>query len=246
MTDNAWNQAEDLAEKHANQGGLFIRLPNHGDKVVGAFCGEPYAREVHWTGERYEECTGEGCSICGTGKKPSLRVMLNFYVPAEGGMKVYEHGTRVFKDVLKLRGKYGLSTWLFEIERHGEAGSNKTRYSILPEAKIDDELQARIDAEELNDLASFAGEKSTDSNPTPAAASTDSASGVIPPESAGRLVGRLKSLPRSDVDTFLARFSISRVRDLQVSDAQAAAALLADLEAKQAPAPASEDIDPFA
>jgi hypothetical protein len=152
---NAWDHAESLSEKHANQGGVFVRLANHGDKVVGAFCGEPHAREVHWTGERYVECSGQGCALCSGGKKPSLRVMLNFYVPAEGVMKVYETGTRVFRDLLKLRAKYGLGSWLFEIERHGEAGSTKTRYSVLPEAQIDAAMRARIDAAELIDLSSL-------------------------------------------------------------------------------------------
>lgn len=232
---NAWTQAEELTKKHAEQGGVFVRLANHGDKVVGAFCGEPYAREVHWTGERYEVCTGEGCTLCaGGGKKPSLRVMLNFFVPALGEMKVYEAGTRVFKDLLKLRAKYGLESWIFEIERHGEAKSTKTSYSILPEAKIDPELRARIDATELNDLESLAGMAGESEPPA-----------NISAEEAVQVVNRLKALPRSDVDQFLQRFGISRVRELMVADLQAAHGLISQLEAKHAPPPAAE-IDPFA
>lgn len=239
---NAWDQAEDLTKKHAEQGGIFVRLANHGDKVVGAFCGEPYAREVHWTGERYEECTGEGCTHCGTGKKPSLRVMLNFFVPAENAMKIYEGGTRWFKDLLKIRGKYGLDSWLFEVERHGEAGSTKTTYSILPEIKVDGELRAKIDAAELNDLAGLAGGDEGTTQGADPGGSANIASETVAP-----LVARLKALPRSDVDTFLSRFGISRVRDLAAGDEQAAYALLAQLEAKHAPAPApAAEIDPFA
>jgi len=238
---NAWEQAEELTKKHAEQGGIFVRLANNGDKVVGAFCGEPFAREVHWTGERYGECTGEGCSYCGTGKKPSLRVMLNFYVPAENAMKVYEGGTRWFKDLLKVRGKYGLDSWLFEVERHGEAGSTKTTYSILPEVKIDGELRARMDAAELIDLAGLAsGDDSEDAAPPDTAGPA-----TIPTEAVAPLVARLKALPRTDVDTFLGRFGISRVRDLAAADEKTAYALLAQLEQKHAPAPAAE-IDPFA
>jgi hypothetical protein len=51
---NSWDKARTLADQHASQGGIFVRLANDGDKVVGAFCGEPFAREVVWTGERYE------------------------------------------------------------------------------------------------------------------------------------------------------------------------------------------------
>ena len=78
----AWEMATTMADKHANSGGIFVRLANNGDKIVGAFCGEPYAREVIWTGERYEQFDENNSAH--QGKRPSLRVMLNFYVPAEG------------------------------------------------------------------------------------------------------------------------------------------------------------------
>lgn len=146
--------AWEMADKHANSGGIFVRLANNGDKIVGAFCGEPYAREVIWTGERYEQFDEN--NIAHQGKRPSLRVMLNFYVPTEGAMKVIEGGTVWFKDVLRVRDKYGLDKWLFEIERHGDAGDPKTTYSILPEEKLDDEMRARIAAAEAHDLKSTA------------------------------------------------------------------------------------------
>lgn len=246
---SAWDYAENLSEKHANQGGMFIRLVNNGDKVVGAFCGEPHAREVHWTGERYEECTGDGCAHCAGGKKPSLRVMLNFYVPAEGAMMVYETGTRVFRDILKLRAKYGLQSWMFEIERHGEKGSSKTRYSVLPEAQLDAELKAQIAQAELHDLAGLGerGDDGADAAPEPATAASSGAGGAtFPTEAVAPLVARLKALPRSDVDTFLGRFRISRVRDLAATEEQAAYTLLEQLEARHAPPPAADEIDPFA
>ena len=50
--NKGWDQAKGLADKHTNSGsGLFVRLANDRDKVVGAFAGDPYARETHWTGE---------------------------------------------------------------------------------------------------------------------------------------------------------------------------------------------------
>jgi hypothetical protein len=151
MSLNAWESASRLADEHTNQGGIFIRLAANGDKVVGAFVGEPFAREVVWTGERYETFD----PAVHTDKRPSLRVMLNFFVPAESGMKVIEGGTVWFKDVLKVRDKYGLDKWLFEIERHGDAGDPKTTYSILPEEKIDDAMRARIRDAEAHDLAAL-------------------------------------------------------------------------------------------
>ena len=155
---NAWQKAQNMAKKYASSGGIFVRLANNGDKVVGVFCGEPHATEVHWTGEKYEECIGVGCSLCSGDRfisKSSLRVKLNFYVPAEGKMKIIEGGTTWFKNVAKVRDKYGLDKWTFEIERHGESGDSKTTYSILPEEKIDDELRAKIAAAKSYDLANI-------------------------------------------------------------------------------------------
>ena len=53
MSD-AWDKASGMADKHANQGGIYVRLANDRDSIIGVFCGEPFAREVVWTGEQYE------------------------------------------------------------------------------------------------------------------------------------------------------------------------------------------------
>ena len=238
---NAWDKASDLADRHANQGGIFIRLASNGDKVVGAFCGEPHAREVHWTGEKYEECQGDGCPHCGGGKRPSLRVMLNFFVPAEGEMKIIEGGTNWFKDVLKVKKKYGLEKWQFEIERHGEAGDPKTTYSILPEEKIDDELRARVAAVELHTLGDLGGGE--DGGSKGDVAKPASSGGAISPRAAGELVALLKALPRSEVDAFLAEFKVQRVRDLRAADEDGARAFIERLTAAQQ---GGGEIDPFA
>ena len=244
MTTNAWDTASRLADKHANQGGIFIRLAANGDKVVGAFCGEPFAREVVWTGERYETYD----PAVHTDKRPSLRVMLNFFVPDEDDMKVIEGGTNWFKDVLKVRDKYGLDKWLFEIERHGDAGDPKTTYSILPEEKLDDAMRTRIASAEAHDLAALSsGEASANADKSATKPTTGASGGPIDPRVASELVGRLKALPRSDVDTFLGEFGVKRVRDLKASDVAAAKKALDRLEvAMRAGADEDDSIDPFA
>lgn len=235
---NAWEQAMSLADKHEKAGGIFIRLTNDGDKIVGAFCGEPHAKEVHWTGEKYEECKGEGCPYCAGGKRPSLRVLLNFYVPADKEMRVIEGGTVWFKDVLKVRDKYGLDKWLFEVERHGDAGDPKTSYSILPEEKIDDAQRAAIAAAERHDLANIGAAEADEKKP----GAQKPGGGAIDPRVAGELVAKLKSLPRSDVDAFLNAFKVQRVRDLPAGDEADARAYI---ERLMSPAQ-TQEIDPFA
>ncbi|HEU4409115.1 MAG TPA: hypothetical protein VFS43_27910 [Polyangiaceae bacterium] len=154
---STWDGAIHLADKHNTAGSVFVRLQGDGDKVVGAFCGEPYAREVVWTGERYEDFDGNNPDHLGEGKRTSLRVAVNFFVPAENAMKVIEGGAGWFRDVVKVRAKYGLDAWLFEIERHGEAKNPKTKYSILPDERIDAAMRARIAAAPLHDLKRVAG-----------------------------------------------------------------------------------------
>ncbi len=240
-TINTWDKAQKLADKHSNSGGTFIRLANNGDKVVGAFCGEPFAREVVWVGDKYEDFD----PAIHTEKRPTLRVMLNFFVPELGEMKVIEGGTVWFKDLLKLRDKYGLAKWFFEIERHGDAGDSKTNYSILPEEKIDEATRACIAETELHDLAAIAGVGGAQKggNEKPTANERAESTGPIDPRVAGDLVAQLKSLPREEVDAFLSEFGVQRVRDLKASQEKDARTFIkARLDAVTQPA----EIDPFA
>jgi hypothetical protein len=175
-------------------------------------------------------------------------VSFNFFVPTENAMKGIEGGATWFKDVTKVRDKYGLDAYLFEIERHGAAGNAKTSYSLLPEEPIGDELRARIAAAELHDLERLV---SGEGDQEPAARETRGpakgaalSAGPIDPRIAGELVARLKALPRSDVDEFLAKLGTKRVRDIKVSDEARARSLLEQYEAKARAS--SEEVDPFA
>jgi hypothetical protein len=238
----AWEMAKSMSDKHGNSSGIFVRLTANGDKVVGAFCGEPYAREVLWNGERYE--VFDENNPAHQGKRVGMRVSLNFYVPAEGAMKVIEGGSVWFKDLLKVRDKYGLEKWLFEIERHGESGNPKTVYSILPEEKLDDALRADIAAAGLHDLEALCGDgREGEDKVVPINQGRMTPDGLIDPSVAADLVAQLRSLPRSDVDVFLAEFGVARVRDLDARDEAVARRYIRELLANQSQA---EDIDPFA
>jgi hypothetical protein len=237
---STWDYAKRLAEKHAAAGGIFVRLQNDGDKVVGAFCGEPFAKEVYWDGQKYSDSPPEGVAA-----KPSLRVSLNFYSPAEGAMKIIEGGTAWFKDVLEVKDKYGLEKWTFEVKRRGKKGDPKTKYSILPDAQVDDAMRARIDAAGLHDLGSVAGSADADETaPAPATAaapppaSAPPASPAVDENTARQLVDRLRPMPRDVAHAFLAEFKISRIRDLPNAELPRA---LRFIEARQQP----QERDPF-
>ena len=88
---NGWDQAEGLMKKHAtSNSGLFVKLASHGDKIVGAFVGAPYPREVHWIGERYDNCSGEGWLprvLAGRTRSPSSRRSVQKFLhhPSQAG-----------------------------------------------------------------------------------------------------------------------------------------------------------------
>ena len=205
---SGWHDAEELAQKvDSASDGMFVKLADDGDKVVGVFVGEPLGREVHWNGERYVSCIGEGCDFCAKGKKPSLRVAINFFQLPEKSLKVIEQGRNWFKDLLKVREKYGVEKWTFEIERHGASGDTKTTYTILPEEKISFELQTEIAKLELHDLENvISGEEKKEKFE-----SYDKSKGettqepLINPQLASELIRRLKALPRSEVDELCAK-----------------------------------------
>jgi hypothetical protein len=241
----AWETAKGLAEKHASAGGIFVRLASNGDKVTGVFCGEPHAREVVWTGERYETFDAKNPAHQADGKRPSLRVAINFFVLAESAMKVIEGGTQWFKDVLKVRDKYGLDKWSFEIERHGEAGDPKTKYTILPEEKIDAALRQQIAGAQAHDLEAAVGGAGDGDDAAKSATGGASPASERPIDAAvaTELVARMKALPRADVDAILAELGVQRVRDLKGAQVARAKAVLAKFEGE---ASSQAEVDPFA
>lgn len=228
--NSAWDRAKKMADQHQNAGGIFIRLQNDGDKVVGAFIGEPHAREVHWIENKYEECTNKGCVHCAGGSKPHFRVMMNFFVTSEGTMKIIEGGTMFFGAVLTVREKYGLDKWLFEIKRVGKPKDPKTTYTVLPEERIEGAIAAKLAAAQPHDL--FEIGKSRDDGAADPAAAKPASPGHVDMQTATELHELLKQLPRSEVDGFFAAFNIGRVRDLS---AQSAADARAYLTKKLAP-----------
>jgi hypothetical protein len=208
----SWENASRLADKHGAGSGVFVRLTKDGDKVTGAFVGEPHAREVVWTGEKYETYDPAVHK-----ERPLLRVSINLYVPSEGAMKIIEGGSLWFKDVLKVREKYGLDKWLFEIERHGDAGNPKTKYSILPDRKIEDDDLEKIAQLELNDLAG--GHRGSQAD-----------SGFIENHVAEDFRIRLRSLDRTLVAEILKKLGVQKVAEIKKADEQRARNLIADQE----------------
>jgi hypothetical protein len=242
---DAWEKAQAEADKATSGAGKFVKLSNDGDKVVGTFRGAPYVRKIHWNGERNVPCTGtKDCPECAAGTKLSTRIALNFFVPAEGAMKVIEGGPEWFKMVLALRDKYGLDSRLFEIQRHGAPRDPKTKYTMLPDEPISEALAATIRTTPLHDLANLGTGSADERRPSPAPAGRQAPSagakpgalpGCIDIETAQGIADKLRGLSREDIEAFLTAFGVDRVRALKPEDVEDAYAYLAKVQRAREP-----------
>ena len=238
--NSGWETAKDLSKKHAEAGGLFVQLKDHGDKIAGVFCGEPYAREVVWNDEDgYTPYDPNGKHA---GQRASLRIALNFYVPAEGAMKIIKGGSQWFKGILAVRAKFPLDQWSVEIERQGAARNPKTTYTVLPHEQLDAATRAKIASMPLHDLERVLASNGEPSGAASSAVAPTPTATPIDQNLALKIVERLKQLPRSATDEFLKELSIARIRDITTAKLPTAERFLSQLEAAHRPA----DVDPFA
>ncbi|WP_375757397.1 hypothetical protein [Corallococcus exercitus] len=232
---------------HDQGGSLWLKLAGDGDKAVVVFLGEPHPREVCFVDGKYVEFDDK---LKAQGLKPSLRVALNVALFDSKEVKVLEQGVMFFKDLVRVREKYGLEKWAFEIQRHGAAKDPKTTYSILPEHQLSVEQQKAFQALPQHDLAKlYSGEgddkgNSLDSFDKKADAKGD---GTILPNVAQGIVTALKALPREATDRFLQKFGIQRIKELPTSQVEKARAFVEQLQTESAaPAADETEVDPFA
>lgn len=85
-------------------------------------------------------CKGEGCELCKSGNRPSLRMFLQMLNLDEKDpdkqLQLWERGVTDIKNVLGLCGEYGaLNERNFKIKRSGAKGSLKTTYQYFPQDK---------------------------------------------------------------------------------------------------------------
>lgn len=234
---SSWDQAEKAASQHGGNE-KYLNLKNDGDKAVIAILGEPHPREMVWTGERMEPYTGQDMG----GKKPTLRIALNVFV--DGQVKIFEVNATLFKSILKLRNKYGLDSYWFEVERSGAAGDTKTKYSILPERPMNDTEKQQIAAAELFDLARELESDGGDDDGFENYDKKPAAPRPIDEKTAQSMIVVLKSLPAEAVNEFLGKFGVKRIKDLPADASKAAIAYLDVLRNKFGGAGA--EVDPFA
>ncbi len=228
MTNSMWQKTEELAKQHDQQGGSWIRLQNDGDSAVVVFLGEPYPRQVCFVDGKYHVATDE---LKAAGHKASLRVALNVLLLETKEVKVLEQGVVFFKDLVRVRDKYGLSEWAFEVTRNGAPKDPKTSYSILPERQLTAEERQLVKGLKVHELAVLYGEAEVEDEPE-----------FVDEEVARQMVGQLKLLPRQAAERFCQKFGVERVRDLKRTHVEAAWELIVALQKELNPSAAA---DPF-
>lgn len=258
---DAW-EAADKQVKAAGGDGLFVKLDKDGMAVVGCFLGEPEVKMLFYTGSGYVPYTAEHEKA---DEQKTPRTTLNFYVPSEKKIKIFEANKTTWASIMALRaeGKYPIDEWFFEIKRSGAKGDPKTTYRIMPETKIDAEHRAIMASLKHHDLKRGSGDGGGDGKTTDMSSHDKKANGAatngataapavpsdptVDQETSTGIIQRLKLLPKDKITAFLSEFKIQQVKTLPSKSVPAALAMLDKLEGKpEAPPAAAVEIDPFA
>ena len=141
FTKTGWFQLKDDGDT------ATVRLLHKGRTGVEEGTGEPtydfpiyevHKLDVDGSGrDRTCLCKGEGCELCKSGNKPSLRMFLQMLDTDEKDkdkqVKLWERGLTDIKQMLGLTEEYGdLTKRDIKIKRSGAKGSLKTTYQFFP------------------------------------------------------------------------------------------------------------------
>lgn len=236
---DVWQQAQERLKTYEQNGFVHLRLANDGDRYVVVFLGNPLYREVTFVDGKYVDVDER---MKAEGYRASMRFAMNVALYDTKQVKVYEFGAAVMKDMIRLRGKYGLEGWSYEVQRHGGPRDPKTTYTILPERQLTAEQQREFQALKRHDLERlYRGGRQEQ-----AGSANRPASEGVDPNVAAVLVAELKTLPREMTDRFLQKFGIQRVKELPAAHVQSAQDFLAQLQAELTGVQEDAEIDPFA
>lgn len=133
---------------------LFLKLKDDKASAIGVFRGDIYDYKQHWaTGKKSMPCTGPGCQECLV-KAPSLRFRVNFIVNENGTpcAKIFEQGTKVYKQLRELDKEWPIEKNFLKITRNGTG--TDTTYSIMPiqNSAVTPEKEKLLAQVKLNDL----------------------------------------------------------------------------------------------
>jgi len=250
------------AKKHRDEAvnTRFLRLENDGDKVIVHFIGEPYTRDVYWTGSKYlpwdAEAERRDCDRVWKFAQNVIVCSVENNAVKIVGVKIIEQGTKFFDNLLNRDAKYGVENSLFEVSRVGAKGDSKTTYNIDFERKLTEAekkmlLQAKlynlpqvIENDDAGSSGSPQNEK-VENAPPPAADKNDSVpDALISEPEAEEIIAVFKGLPdpQGEGKKFCEEFGIARIRELKSSQLAEAREYLKQYLKEEAP---EKTEDPF-
>lgn len=153
----SWQDVMD-AIKERDESGSWLKLSGDGDRAIVVFLGDPYVRQVVFTGKGYEEYNPSTHS-----DRPITRGAVNVFDVAANRIKIWEASLRFFQDLLKVSQEYldegGLGNRFCVIQRIGAAKSADTRYQIMPKKELSAQEKATIHGLKQIDLKEFYSQK---------------------------------------------------------------------------------------
>jgi hypothetical protein len=142
------------AERYSSGGkGEWFQLKNDGDTARVQFVYSTYddvtrivAHKVKvGDKERYVDCLRprydspiDMCPFCAAGISARPVTFILMYQHDDGKVKIWERGRQFLTKLQGLFNRYSpLCDYVFDIERHGKAGDQKTTYDVYPLDKVD-------------------------------------------------------------------------------------------------------------
>ena len=147
-------------DKYGNEGGNseWLRLQDDGDIARVQFLYDSYdeldtfachrinlgVKQNGQPNERWVDCKRDyddpidACPFCKAGMPVKPVMILSMYDHADGKIKIWERG-KTFRKVMESKfNRYPvLSDMVFEIERHGKKGDNKTTYEVIAMPEVE-------------------------------------------------------------------------------------------------------------
>lgn len=261
MSDK-WEDMGERAEQ-VGGGGKFVKLKDDKDTIVCAFVGDPEGKELFFDQKqnKYVDYTQEHAKA----KKPiTLRVKMNVLVVKEGNgedlkdldppvVKILEVNATTFRQIIKAKKKYGFEKCFFEVCRNGAKGDTNTTYSILSDEHMTDEDREALKSLELHDLTEEGGDDEGEGDgfdsydkSKKSGGKKDDGEDPISSDDVADLIGKLKPLPREDLQKFLSRFGVKQIKALKKKDLGDAKKFVNELAGAGDEGEGEGEEDPFA
>jgi hypothetical protein len=214
----SWDEAERRSRESGGGERTYLRWAD-GEKKLLVVCGEPHVREIVWENGRSMPFDPDRHSE----DQLKVKFLVNAWDVAASCLRIWEMSGATFQTFVRARKKYGMDT-VFEVERSGL--ELRTRYSVLYDRALDNELSKQIANADLFDLAQ---------DPDTSFDTGSFETATINEEQVAELIAKAQRV-RDDrkVKAWLEGFGVTKIRDLLSDQHDAASAKLDRIIAEKA------------